>query len=128
MKLTIISHTEHYKNGDGVIVGLASTVNEINHLLEIFDEIFHIAMLYDKKTSSNVLPYKSGKVTFIPLNPIGGKTLFDKLQIIWNAPKIIRIVSKTLKSTDYFLLRTPTGIGIFLIPYLTFFFKEKGMV
>lgn len=126
MKLAIISHTEHYKNEDGFIVGLAATVNEINHLLEIFDEIFHIAMLYDKKTPSNVLPYKSGKVTFIPLNPIGGKTLFDKLKIIWNTPQIIRTVSKTLKQVDYFQMRIPTGIGVFLIPYLTFFAKTKG--
>ncbi len=126
MKLAIISHTEHYKNEDGIIMGLASTVNEINHLLGIFDEIFHIAMLYDKKTPSNVLSYKSGKITFIPLNPIGGNNLFDKLEIIWNVPKIIRIVSKTLKNTDYFQLRAPTGIGVFLIPYLTVFVKKKG--
>ena len=38
MKLAIISHTEHYKLPDGSIVGWSPTVNEINHVLEIFDE------------------------------------------------------------------------------------------
>ena len=38
MKLTIISHTEHYKLSDGTLVGWGPTITEINHLAEIFDE------------------------------------------------------------------------------------------
>ena len=44
MKLAIISHTEHYKTKAGTIVGWSPTVNEVNHLLEIFDEIYHVAI------------------------------------------------------------------------------------
>jgi len=126
VKLAIISHTEHYKTNDGTTVGWSPTVNEINHLLEVFDEIFHIAMLFDEKPPRSVMPYISDKITFIPIPAVGGNTFLAKLNILWNAPTILKTVSKTLKQVDYFQLRTPTGIGVFLIPFLTFFIKKKG--
>ena len=43
MKLAIISHTEHYPNQDGDIVGWGPTITEINHLLDRFEEIYHVA-------------------------------------------------------------------------------------
>ena len=50
--LTIISHTEHYKTADGKIVGLGSTVTEINNLISVFGEIRHVAMLHQEAGSS----------------------------------------------------------------------------
>lgn len=126
MRLAIISHTEHYKTNDGTIVGWGPTVNEINHLLEVFDTIYHIAMLHDKEAPPSVLPYISDKIIFVPIPVVGGDTILSKLDIVIKAPQIIRAVSKTLNQVDYFQLRTPTGIGVFLIPYLTFFVKKKG--
>lgn len=126
MKLTIISHTEHYKLSDGTIVGWGPTLIEINHLAEIFEEIYHIAMLHDIDAPKSSVPYTNNRIHFIPLNPTGGKGFFEKLKILFSAPSVIRTVNKTLKKSDYFQLRTPTGIGVFLIPYLTFFSKKKG--
>ena len=126
MKLAIISHTEHYKTKDGIIVGWSPTVNEINHLLEVFDEIFHIAMLHNGKPPPSVMPYISDKIKFIPIPTVGGTTILSKLKIIWNAPQILRTVSRTLRQVDYFQVRTPTGIGVFLIPYLSLFVNKKG--
>ncbi len=126
MKLAIISHTEHYKTDEDTIVGWGPTVNEINHLLDIFDEIYHIAMLHKGEAPPSSLSYNSNKITFIPIPVVGGITISSKLYSIRKAPKIIGIVSKTLKQVDYFQLRTPSGIGVFLIPYLTFFVKTKG--
>jgi len=126
MKLVIISHTEHYKKEDGTIVGWGSTINELNHLIEIFDEIIHVAMLHPGIPPQSSLPYTSSKIKFVALPPVGGKSVINKLQIILNIPKIIRIVSKNIKDSDVFQLRTPTGIGVFLIPYLSFFVKTRG--
>ena len=126
MKLCIISHTEHYKTNDGNIVGWGPTVNEINHLLNIFDTIYHVAMLHDKDAPPSVLPYISNKIIFVPISAVGGRTILSKLDIMINSPQIIKTVSKTLKQVDYFQLRTPTGIGVFLIPYLIFFTATKG--
>lgn len=126
MKLAIISHTAHYKVQDGTLVGWGPTVNEINHLLEVFDEIWHLAVLYDTDAPLSTMPYISGKIIFVPIPSSGGIKPIDKLNILWNAPKTITTVSKVLKSVDYFQLRVPTGIGVYLIPYLTFFTKIKG--
>ncbi len=126
MKLVIISHTEHYKNADGTIVGWGPTINELNHLLSVFDEITHVAMLHPGTPPPSSLAYVSSRINFIALPPLGGKSVFSKLKLITNAPKVISIVSKAIKESDVFQLRTPTGIGVFLIPYLTWFVKTKG--
>lgn len=126
MKLCIISHTEHYKTQDGHIVGWGPTVSEINHLMAIFDEIYHIAMLHKGEAPPSALPYTSSKIKFVELPALGGRTLSAKLSIVWNAPKVISVVNKTLRIVDCFQVRTPTGIGVFLIPYLTLFIKKKG--
>lgn len=126
MRLLIISHTEHYKTSDGTIVGWGPTVNEINHLLDVFSEIYHIGMLKKELPPPSALPYASDKITFVPIPAVGGKSFIEKLKIIYEAPKTLHIVKKYLRKTDIFQLRTPTGIGVFLIPYLTFFTKRKG--
>jgi glycosyltransferase involved in cell wall biosynthesis len=126
MSLAIISHTEHYKTSEGIVVGWSPTVNEINHLLQIFDKIYHVAMLKEGDPPPSVMAYTSNKIKFIPLPALGGRTISSKFKTIFNAPKVISIVSKTLKQVDCFQLRTPTGIGVFLIPYLSMFTRKKG--
>ena len=124
-RLTIISHTEHYKTSEGQILGLGSTVTEINHLLAIFQEITHIAMLHDQKPPANVLPYVSDRITFVPIPAVGGPKLSDKLSVLLKAPQIIAEVKTHLKTSDWFQFRAPTGIGVFLIPYLLLFKKKN---
>lgn len=125
-RLVIISHTEHYINAEGVIVGWGPTITEINHLLAIFDSITHIAMLQTLPAPASALPYCSDRIRFVALPPLGGKGLKDKLALLWNAPKVIQTVRYWVLKTDYFQLRTPTGIGVYLIPYLSLFVKTKG--
>lgn len=126
MKLCIISHTEHYRTKNGSIVGWGPTVAEINHLTLVFDEIYHVAMLHKGKPPPSALPYTSTKIKFVELPALGGRTLISKIHLLLKIPKVISIVNSTLKKADYFQLRTPTGIGVFLIPYLTLFIKKKG--
>lgn len=126
MKLAIISHTEHYKLPDGTIVGWGPTVSEINHLAQDFEEIYHIAFLHPGPPPPSSLTYTSSNIKFVPLKPVGGKGIGAKLKILRNIPKILDTVQKTLKKVDVFQLRTPTGIGVFLIPYLTLFITKNG--
>ncbi|WP_245881510.1 glycosyltransferase [Xanthomarina spongicola] len=124
--MTIISHTEHYKNSDGSIVGLGSTVTEINHLLEIFDMVIHVAMLHDSVPPPSALPYLSDKITFVALPAVGGTSINDKMAIVFKAPHILNTIRKAVEETDYFQFRAPTGIGVYVIPYLIFLSKKKG--
>jgi glycosyltransferase involved in cell wall biosynthesis len=125
-RLTIISHTEHYKKPDGSLVGLGSTVTEINHLLDVFDTIIHVAMLHDSEPPPSALPYLSDSISFVALPAVGGKSLADKMAIVFKAPVILNTIRKAISKTDYFQFRAPTGIGVFVIPYLMFFSNKKG--
>ncbi|TYA56668.1 glycosyltransferase [Formosa maritima] len=126
MKLAIISHTEHYKAADGTIVGWGPTITEINHLLEIFDTIYHVAMLHETDAPPSALPYVSHRIVFVPLPALGGNSLGAKCQLLWKAPKVLSIVNKTLKKVDWFQFRAPTGIGVYVIPFLTLCVKTPG--
>lgn len=126
MKLAIISHTQHYKKPDGSIVGWGPTITEINHLTAIFDEIYHVAVLTDEDPPNSALPYTSTQIHFIPIKEVGGTRLIDKFKILFQVPTVIQIVNKTLKKVYVFQLRTPTGMGVYLIPYLTLFSKKNG--
>ena len=126
MKLLIISHTEHYKDSNDQIVGWGATVNELNHLSEHFESITHLAMLYTKSAPPSSLSYTSDSIHFKQLPSLGGKSLRSKLKLLFSIPKVISMVRKELKHCDAFQLRTPTGIAVFLIPYLTLFSRKRG--
>ncbi|NNK71587.1 MAG: glycosyltransferase, partial [Flavobacteriaceae bacterium] len=126
MKLAIISHTEHYKTGDGKTVGWGPTVTEINNLLGVFEEIYHVAMVHEGPAPLSALPYRNKNIKFVPVNAVGGKGLKNKWDIIKHAPVILKTVKETLKKVDYFQFRAPTGIGVFVIPYLISLNKKEG--
>ncbi len=126
MRLAIISHTEHYISDTGRLVGWGPTITEINHLTEVFDEIYHLAMLKDTAAPASALPYTSEAITFVPIASSGGSGVLSKLDSLAKAPKVISLVTEVLKKVDVFQLRTPTGMGVYLIPYLTFFVKTPG--
>ena len=126
MKLLVISHTEHYKDSQGAIVGWGPTITEINHLLAIFEEIYHIAVLCDEKAPKSALPYTSNKIHFVPVKKVGGTTFSSKMNVLSQLPDVLKKVNSTLKLVDCFQFRAPTGMGVYLIPYLTLFVKKKG--
>jgi len=126
MKLLIISHTDHYLNTNKEIVGWGPTINEINHLASVFEEIYHIGTFKQVEAPLSALPYTSDHIHFIGIPFTGGKRWYQKMDILWNAPMTIFKVFKTLNKVDAFQLRCPTGIGVYLIPLLTLFSTKKG--
>lgn len=126
MRLAIISHTEHYINAQNQVVGWGPTIREINHLLEVFEEIWHVAVLHEGVAPESALPYASDRVHFVPIQPFGGPTFKDKLGVLWKAPSVIAAVRQVLHQVDCWQFRAPTGIGVFLIPWLSLFVRKPG--
>ncbi|WP_339887769.1 glycosyltransferase [uncultured Flavobacterium sp.] len=124
-KLVIISHTEHYLNENGALVGWGSTVNEINYLADHWNEIVHVACLYEQEAPASALPYLKLNVGFVKLPPFGGKTLKSKILIITKLPKIIQQVNNALQDASEVQLRLPTSIGLFLLPLFAFYWPRK---
>jgi len=126
MKLAIISHTRHYKDQSGQIVGWGPTVREINYLLDVFEEVYHCAPLHSGSAPGFVLPYESEKIRFVPLKPSGGESIIDKFSVLLSAPANILTVRATLNNVDAFQFRSPTGMGVYMIPWLNLFVSKKG--
>ena len=127
MTICIISHTEHYKDNNGNIVGWGPTVREISHLSAIADQIIHLAPLYTKKAPSASLSYTDKRVQFIPLKPSGGKGL-KKLSVLFTAFHNLNLIHQYTKKADHIQFRSPTGMGIYVLPYLRFFRNKKYWV
>ena len=126
MKLAIISHTEHYKNAAGEIVGWGPTISEINHLAKDFESIVHLAFLHNKETPPSALPYTESNIRFKALPVSGGKGLGSKLGILTKMPATLKLINETLKEVDAFQFRAPVGMGVYIIPYLSMFSNKKG--
>lgn len=124
-KLVIISHTEHYINDEQQIVGWGSTINEINFLADFWEEITHIACLYSIQSPNSALPYTKNNIKFVSIPPYGGKSIADKIGILFKIPRIIKTVVKNLKGATEVQLRLPTSMGVFLLPIFSFFLSRK---
>lgn len=111
MRLLIISNMRHYRRGREV-VGWGPTVQEIDHLAELFDEIRHIACLYAGAPPPSCLPYQSGRVTLVPVPPAGGEGLRDKLGVLWQSPRYLRAIWRELGGADVVHVRCPANISL----------------
>src|SRR5690606_3617927 len=74
---------------------------------------------------SSSLPYTKDNIRFVPIPPYGGKSIADKIQILFKIPKIIRQVVKSQKGASEVQLRLPTSMGLFLLPLFSFFLPRK---
>lgn len=125
MKLAIISHTEHYLDEKGEVIAWGPTVREINNLINIFSEVYHIAPLHKTKAPASALGYTSDRIKYIPLEPSGGAGLGSKIKILTSAPKNLLKVHQVLEKVDYVQFRGPTNLGMYIIPYLSMRKKPK---
>ena len=123
MKIAIISHTEHYIDSSDRIVGWGPTIKEINKLACVTNSIVHIAPLhklqlyYFTKIKKNQLHTSSS----------GGKGL-KKLSILQNVFFNLFVIHKALKNVDFIQFRAPTGIGLYVLPFLRIFYNSKYWV
>ena len=125
-KLVIISHTEHQQTADDSFLGWGPTVNEINYLSNHWEEVVHVACL-EKGVAvrGSSVGYTNGILHFEPIPTFGGRKIWQKLDILWKMPSILRKVQKSLEGASHVQLRVPMGIGIFLIPFFAFRNKAK---
>jgi glycosyltransferase involved in cell wall biosynthesis len=123
-KLVIVSHTEHYKDGD-VIKGWGATVHEINYLAQYWEEVVHVACFYDQTPPPSSVAYNNYNIKYVAIPAYGGKTFIKKLGIFWKMPRIIWTVKNNIKGATEVQLRTPTAMGIFLLPLFTFLWKRN---
>lgn len=124
MKLLIISDMAHYLH-DGALVGWGPTVEEINHLAMLFDEVRHIGCLHTTAAPGSSLPYSQPNITFIPLPPTGGNHFRDKLKILQLTPRYLATIWKELNTADVVHLRCPANIPLLALLVMVLRRKPK---
>ena len=118
VRLLIISNMPHYRK-DGQVLGWGPTVQEIDHLAGLFNRIDHIACLHPEPAPASSLPYVSGKVRLIPVQPTGGTSLRDKFEILCRFPNYARTILRELPGADVVHIRCPASICLLAILMLS---------
>lgn len=127
MKIVIISHTEHYQNAEGGVFGWGPTIREINHLAQDCEALIHLAPLHSGKPPQSSLSYTNQNISYHALKPSGGHGL-EKLSLIKNAFYNLKLIHQHTADADWIQFRAPTGIGIYVLPYLKFYRNKKYWV
>ncbi len=68
MRLLIVSHTPHYRRA-GHYAGWGPTVRELDYLAELFDEVTHIAPLYNDPPPDSAFAYTATNIRLRPVTP-----------------------------------------------------------
>jgi len=117
----------HYLN-DGQIVGWGPTVQEIDHLAKVFDEIRHIACLHQEPAPSSSLPYSAKNVHLIPLQAAGGPKFSDKLEILKLIPSYLLRILREIPWADVIHIRCPANVSLLAIILLRFIHQKMCWV
>lgn len=119
MRLLVVSDMPHYLK-DGKVAGWGPTVEEINHLSRIFDNIVHIGPLHKIPAPESSLPYTSDNIKLVAIPPAGGSGIVAKLSILKAIPCWVRTILKELKECDMVHIRCPANISLIAILLLVF--------
>jgi len=120
VRLLIVSNMTHYMADDGQVVGWGPTVEEIDALATVFDEIRHLAFLHAGRPPATLLPYSAPNVRFLPMPPSGGKSLWHKVGILQRSPNYVTNMLREFRWADAVFVRCPSNVGLEALVLLAF--------
>jgi phosphatidylinositol alpha-1,6-mannosyltransferase len=110
--LAIVSDTPYYLDG-GRPVGWGPNVREIDQLASLFDEVRHVAPLYDDRPPRSALgSRRTDRVRLHTVVPAGGRTLTAKLQVLARYPSWARAIRREVRGADLIHVRCPSNISL----------------
>ena len=112
MKLLVVSHTPHYRNAEGALVGWGATVRELDRLSSLFDRVIHLAPIYDEAAPASSLPYTSPRIEVRGLAPAGGEGFIAKLGILTQTPSFYRALRRAYAESDAVHVRAPANVAV----------------
>jgi glycosyltransferase involved in cell wall biosynthesis len=120
MKLLIVSHMGHHINLSNQIVGWGPTVEEINYLAEIFDEVVHVGWFHPGSAPASSLPYAKNNIRLVPVAPSGGNSILEKIKILNKIPSYFGAINREIKNADAIHIRAPASISLLAMVMLAF--------
>ena len=89
-KLIVVSHTAHYYNENGEVVGWAPTVNELNYISDNWNQVVHLACLNKhRKAPVGVVAYERANIKYVPLPYFTDVRISDGMMVFMNTFKLI---------------------------------------
>ena len=101
---TIISDTPYSKDRNGQLVGLDPTVEEIDHLATLFEQVYHFAPFHKIEPPKSYVKHRKSNIRIIPMNPSGGKSFFHKFKHVFYFPLNILKLKPFLKKNRHYSL------------------------
>lgn len=111
-RMLVVSHTEHYRDDDGGVVGFGPTLRELNHLAALASELVHVAPLHAGPAPAVALPYRAPNIRFVPAATAGGPRPLDRVRALRVVPSWIRVINRELGRCDVVHVRAPAGISM----------------
>jgi len=123
-KLLIISDTSMKIDSYGKISILEPVAREIEYVEELFDQITWIGYDYSNYKTINFKEIKSKKIKYILLEKIGGKTIYDKINILKKIIPYAKVILNHIPKHDIIHSRCPSLPGFIIILLSRFFIKK----
>ena len=124
MRLLIISHTPHYRDADKIF-GWGPTVREIDQLARLFNDVVHVAPLYESAVPNSSLAYAAPNVQLRFVQPAGGERWRDKLSVVLCLPKYLWAIWWQLRKADVVHVRCPANISLLAVILLSLVSKPR---
>ena len=118
MKLLIISHTPHYLDHHGQVLGWGPTLREIDRLATLFEIVRHVAWLHPDPPPDSSRLYGAQNVHFIPVPCSGGAGLVKKVGVLWKLPLYAVAILRELPKADVVHVRCPASISLLALVLL----------
>jgi len=131
-KLLVVSDTGMYQK-DGETYAFGPVVKELQEMLTLFESITWIGFEREGQIeNSSYIKVEDNKIKTILLKNVGGKSLLDKVSILFSYPKMWVKINSEIKQHDFIHCRAPSNpsyIAMLLskkYPSKQFWFKYAG--
>ncbi len=124
-KLLVVSDTGMLIDNKGDLYAFGPVVKELNNLLLEFDEITWIGFNRENQINNkSFVRVGNDRIKPILLKEVGGKTLLNKIKIIFSYPEMFIIILNCILKHKYIHSRAPSNPAV-IVMFLSLFFYKK---
>lgn len=117
-RMVVISHTEHWRNSDGDVVGFGATTRELDYLAGLVSELVHVAPLYPGDPPAMARTAEADNARLVSVVPAGGDGLRAKLGALLAVPRWAATINREVSHADVVHIRCPAGISMVALAVL----------
>lgn len=117
MRLLVISHTPHHRQGE-MVLGWGPTVRELDYLATRFDQLVHLAILHLGTPPASSLPYSAKNLRTVLLPPAGGDRLQEKAGVLKLTPVYLGEIRRQMQTADIVQVRCPASFSLLALLWL----------